>query len=204
MDRRYTRGNRDGAGTHVITLSRIYPHPREAVWAAFVSAERLSRWFLPVSGDLRLGGRYKFEGNAGGVVEACDRPDHIAVTWEMMGAVSWVDLSFAPEGSGTRVTLRHTAKASDFPPGMWDQFGPGAVGCGWEGGFLGLELHLEAPDAPRDSAKWEAWPGSPEGRAFFTASAEAWAKAAIAGGEDPAVMQATVPALIAFYTGTPA
>ena len=48
------------------------------------------------------------------------------------------------------------------------------------------------------------WPGTPEGRAFFSQSAEAWARAAIAGGEDTAKMQATVPALIAFYTGAPA
>ena len=30
--------------------------------------ERIPRWFLPVSGDLRLGGRYQLEGNAGGEV----------------------------------------------------------------------------------------------------------------------------------------
>ena len=121
-----------------------------------------------------------------------------------MGAVSWVDLTFAAEGAGTRVTLRHTAKASDLPPGMWDQFGPGAVGSGLEGGYLGLQMYLDAPDAPRDAAAMAVWPGTPEGRAFFSQSAEAWARAAIAGGEDTAKMQATVPALIAFYTGAPA
>ncbi len=204
MDRQYGRGRRDGEEVHVITLSRIYPQGQAAVFAAFTSVERLGKWFLPVSGELRPGGRFQFQGNAGGEVLACEAPSHIAVTWEMMGAVSWVDLSFLPEAGGTRVTLRHTAKVSSLPPGMWEQFGPGAVGSGWEGGFLGLELWLPDPDAPKDMAYWAAWPGTPEGRAFFSESARAWAEAGIAGGEDAVVMRATVANLIAFYTGQPA
>jgi uncharacterized protein YndB with AHSA1/START domain len=203
MERQYERGTRAGEATHVITLSRIFPQGPESVWAAFAQAERLGRWFLPVTGDLRQGGRFKFEGNAGGEVLACDRPSHIAVTWEMMGGISWVDLTFAAEGTGTRVTLRHSARTADLPAAMWDQFGPGAVGSGWEGGFLGLEMTLNAPDAPRDPAL-ATWHATPEGRAFFTESAKAWAEAAIAGGEDSDKMRATVPNLIAFYTGSPA
>ncbi|MEO8244900.1 MAG: SRPBCC family protein [bacterium] len=204
MDRRYARGDRAGAETHVITLSRVYPQDQAKVWAAFASGERLSRWFLPVTGDLRVGGSFQFEGNAGGAIEACDKPDRIAVTWGMMGSFSWVELLFAPEGAGTRVTLRHTVKAADLPLGMWDKFGTGAVGSGWEGGFLGLEMYLAAPEVAKDAAAMQAWPGTPEGRAFFRASAEAWAEAAIAGGADAATMRATVPELIAFYTGAPA
>ena len=133
---------------------------------------------------------------------ACERPSFIAVTGEMMGGVSWVDLSFAPEGTGKRVTVRHTAGTADLPAAMWDQFGPGAVGSGWEGGFLRLEMTLNTPDAPRDPAL-ATWHAKPEGRAFFTDSAKAWAKAAIAGGEDAEKMRATMPNLIAFYTGSP-
>lgn len=203
IDRQYRRGAREGDVTHVVTLSRIYQQGSEAVWAAFVNAERLGRWFLPVTGDLRPGGRFKVEGNAGGEVLACERPRHIAVTWEMMGGVSWVDLTFRSEGSGTRVTLRHIARTADMPAAMWDQFGPGAVGSGWEGGFMGLEISLNAPAALCDPALAN-WHATPEGRAFFTESAKAWADAAIAGGEDPKKMQATVPNLIAFYTGSPA
>lgn len=204
MDRRCVRGEREGATTHVITLSRVYPQGQEVVWAAFADGAQLSRWFLPVSGDLRVGGSFKFEGNAGGDILACDKPGRIAVTWGMMGKDSWVDLSFAAEGAGTRVTLRHTVRAADLPEGMWDKFGPGAVGSGWEGGFLGLQMYLDAPEVEKDAAAMAVWPGSPEGRSFFRESAEAWAEAAIAGGEDAAAMRATVPELIAFYTGAPA
>ncbi len=67
---------------------------------------------------------------------------------------------------------------------------------------MGLEMTLSAP-APRDPdlAHWHA---TPEGRAFFTEIAQAWAEAETAGGEDREKMRATVPNLIAFYTGSPA
>ena len=81
MDRQFSRGTRASEAMHVITLSRIFPQGQEAVWAAFVQAERLGRWFLPVTGCLRQGGQFKFEGKAGGEVLACDRPNHIAVNW---------------------------------------------------------------------------------------------------------------------------
>ena len=81
MDRQFSRGTRASEAMHVITLSRIFPQGQEAVWAAFVQAKRLGRWFLPVTGCLRQGGQFKFEGNAGGEVLACDRPNHIAVNW---------------------------------------------------------------------------------------------------------------------------
>ena len=204
MDRTYRRGDLGGQATHVMTLARVFPQDQEAVWAAFSTAKRLSRWFLPVSGDLRVGGRYQFEGNAGGVIEACEPPKRIAATWEMMGGVSWVELTFAPDPGGTRFTLRHTSRAGDLPPGMWDKFGPGAVGVGWELGLYGLGLHLAGQDAERDKAAEASWVASSEGRAMVIASAEGWAAAGTAGGEDAAMMQATIPALIAFYTGTPA
>ena len=35
---------------------------------ALTDPERIGRWFLPISGDFRLGGRYQFEGNAGGKI----------------------------------------------------------------------------------------------------------------------------------------
>ena len=44
------------------------------MWDAVTSAERIPRWFLPISGDLRLGGRYQLEGNAGGEVLECAPP----------------------------------------------------------------------------------------------------------------------------------
>ena len=64
-----------------IRLRRTYDAPIEDVWDALTSPERITRWFLPISGDYRVGGRYQLEGNAGGEILACERPNRLRVTW---------------------------------------------------------------------------------------------------------------------------
>jgi uncharacterized protein YndB with AHSA1/START domain len=49
-----------------VTITQVYAAPVEDVWDACTNPARIPRWFLPVSGELRLGGRYQLEGNAGG------------------------------------------------------------------------------------------------------------------------------------------
>lgn len=66
-----------------LVIRRHYKAEREDVWDAITTPERLVRWFLPISGDLRPGGRYQLEGNAGGEVVRCERPSEIGLTWEM-------------------------------------------------------------------------------------------------------------------------
>jgi hypothetical protein len=36
---------------------------------------------MPISGDLRVGGRYRLEGNASGTIERWDPPRSFAATW---------------------------------------------------------------------------------------------------------------------------
>ena len=66
----------------VVTLSRTYGAPVDDVWDACTSVERIPRWFLPITGDLRVGGRYQLQGNAGGTVERCEAPNSFGATWE--------------------------------------------------------------------------------------------------------------------------
>ena len=47
---------RDGQSASAVTLSRRYATTVADLWDAVTSAERIPRWFLPVSGDLELGG----------------------------------------------------------------------------------------------------------------------------------------------------
>ena len=125
----------------VVTVARSYPDPIEEVWDACTTAERITRWLMPVSGELRLGGRYQLENHAGGVIESCDPPRSFNATWEYGGDVSWVELRLEPEGDGTRFTLEHVAHVDDA---RWTEFGPGAVGVGWDSMLLGLTMHLES------------------------------------------------------------
>ena len=69
-----------------MTLTRLYDTSVDDLWDALTSKERIPRWFLPVEGDLKLGGRYQLKGNAGGTITACTPPNHFAATWEFGGA----------------------------------------------------------------------------------------------------------------------
>ena len=183
---------------HTITLRRTYDAPIEDVWDALTTPERINRWFLPVSGDLRLGGTFQFEGNAGGSIVACDRPRRLLVTWGMgpaedAASASEVEIRLTRDAAETTtLELVHTAIVPDE---MWQMFGPGAVGVGWEGGALGLALHFTGGTIG-DVA---AWPYSDEGRAYYTASSERWGAANLAAGADPDVVAANIAATTQFY-----
>ena len=69
---------RERQAARAVALSRSYATTVEDLWDAVTNGERLPRWFLPISGELELGGRYQLEGNAGGEVTA--RPAGPAVT----------------------------------------------------------------------------------------------------------------------------
>ena len=96
-------------------------------------------------------------------------------------------------------TLRveHTAVVDQE---RWDQFGPGAVGIGWDMMFLGLAMHLESA-AARDSFDSAGWPTTAEGKAFMTSSGEVWRDADIAAGTDESAATASAERCIAAYTG---
>lgn len=193
-------GERDGRETRVVLATRTYPSPVEDVWDALTDPERLPRWFAPVSGDLRLGGRFQVENNAGGEVLVCEPTRVLEVTWEMNGEPSWVVLTLTPEDGSTALELRHTAHV---PEEFWGTYGPGAVGVGWELSLLGLALHLGSGEAV-DPAEIATWSASDEGRAYLGGSSAGWADAAVAGGEGEDAARSAQQATTAFYTGVPA
>jgi uncharacterized protein YndB with AHSA1/START domain len=182
-----------------VTLVRAYDTTIEDLWDAATNPERIPRWFLPVSGDLRLGGRYQFEGNAGGTIERCEPPRRLTATWEFGGKLSWVELDLAPhDHETTRLQLMHITPTEDDD--HWAQFGPGAVGVGWDLAFIGLTQHL-ASGGEVDRAAAQAWTVSGPGREFVTLSSNAWRDAHVTAGCDAADAQAAADRTTAFYTG---
>jgi uncharacterized protein YndB with AHSA1/START domain len=183
-----------------VRLSRTFEAEIEDVWNALTTPERINRWFLPISGDFRLGGSYQFEGNAGGKIVECERPNRLLVTWGMgdpsdPASASDLELRLTPAGAdATTLELIHTAIV---PEEMWAIYGPGAVGVGWDGGFLGLALHLAGGQMPDDR---ESWPFSDEGREFYRLSSEAWGEASAAAGADPATVRQNVTNTREFYS----
>jgi uncharacterized protein YndB with AHSA1/START domain len=185
-----------------VRLRREYDAPIEDVWDALTNPERIGRWFLPISGDYRLGGTFQFEGNAGGEILECDRPNRLKVTWvygePQPDGMSEVEVRLSPVGAeATRLEFDHTATV---PEEFWDQYGPGAVGVGWDGGLLGLGLHLRGGSV----GDAEAWQLSDEGREFSRRSSAAWGEASRSAGADDGTVAKHVANTTAFYTGEPA
>lgn len=172
-------GSRDGAPTKIAVARRTYPTDQADLWDALTNAARIPRWFLPISGELEVGGRYQLEGNAGGVVERCDEPESFAVTWEYGSMLSWLEVTLTPADDGTTLELAHEAHVD---PDLWSQFGPGAVGVGWDLALSGLGLHIESRSSV-DPARALAFPTSPDGVEFVCRAASAWADAAIGDGD---------------------
>jgi uncharacterized protein YndB with AHSA1/START domain len=179
-----------------VTVSQTYKTDIDDLWDAVTSAERIGRWFLPVTGDLKLGGRYQLQGNAGGTVTACQPPTGYDATWEWQENVSWIEVRLTAVDDGTRFELHHTALVGEH----WDSFGPGAVGIGWDGMLLGLANYLATGQgmSQEDAAAWMA---TDEAKAFYTASGRRWTEADIAFGTDPAKAKEVGDRTIAFYTG---
>jgi uncharacterized protein YndB with AHSA1/START domain len=161
-----------------VLLRRGYDAEIEDVWDAVTDPDRIARWFLPVSGELRLGGRYQLEGNAGGEILRCEPPRLLAVTWVFGESTSTVEVRLTEDPArGTELVLEHTLAADAH----WAEYGPGAVGVGWDLTLLGLGMHLAGGEMSAEERA--AWPRTEEAREFMTRSAQAWGAAHEASGE---------------------
>jgi uncharacterized protein YndB with AHSA1/START domain len=202
VTREITSGERNGRRVRILRATQAYHAEVDDVWDAITSPERIPRWFLPVSGDLRAGGRYQLEGNAGGEIVACERPNRFKVTWfygepASPNDVSEVEVRLSPIGADrTRLELEHVA---DVPAEQAAQFGPGAVGVGWDGVVMGLGLHL----AGGSMSDPNAWMVSDEGRDFYRRSSAAWGEAYRASGADDAAVAQAVSNTTQFYAPDP-
>ena len=186
-----------GAETRTVTITQTYASDVADVWDACTNPERIPRWFLPVTGDLRLGGRYQLEGNAGGTIEECEPPTRFRATWEFGEGISWIEVRLTAEAPDrTRLELAHTAPVDEH----WGQFGPGAVGIGWDLGLVGLSLHL-ATGEPVDAAAVDEWTRSDAGLQFMTSSSASWCDADLASGTPVEEATGAAARTLAAYTG---
>ena len=157
----------DGAGERVsVLLRRSYDTAAQDVWDAVTDPDRIKRWLMPISGDLRVGGSFQLEGNAGGEILTCEPPRLLRVTFGDPNSIVELRLTAQDDGA-TALELEHTVPIEIAQSGagaMW-------VGPGWDGALLGLGLFLrgEAVGDPVAAAS------SPEAQAFSKESVHAWA-----------------------------
>jgi uncharacterized protein YndB with AHSA1/START domain len=157
-----------------VQMERRYPAPAVDVWDALTDPDRIRRWMMPISGDLRVGGSFQLEGNAGGEILRCERPNLLRVTFG--DPSSLVEVRLAEEGTDTVLTLDHSvpkALAGGVAGALY-------VGPGWDGALLGLGLYLDGvvSDDPVAAAS------SPEALDFSAESVEAWVDVLEASGAD--------------------
>jgi uncharacterized protein YndB with AHSA1/START domain len=168
-------GNRPTESGEVVSVSlrRSFNSPIEDVWDAVTNPERMRRWFLPISGDLQVGGTFQLEGNAGGDVLKCEPPRLLRVTFGAPTSLVEIRLSSAGE-SETLLELEHTVPLEMAGSGAGALY----VGPGWDGAFMALGLFLDGvvSDDPVAAAN------SPQGQEFSRQSVHAWATAIESSG----------------------
>lgn len=185
------KGSVPAGEAYTVELRRRYDAEIEDVWDAITNADRLSRWLKPVTGDLRLGGRYDLEDMGHGEILRCEPPRLLKVSWlfgpdaDAWEGTSEVEVRLAPGPTGdTEFELIHAAVVD---PHYFPTFGPGAGGVGWDLALLALARFL-AGDEIEDSTS-----------EFSRRSAAAWGRAHLAAGGDPEHVAAAVAATTHFY-----
>jgi uncharacterized protein YndB with AHSA1/START domain len=165
IGRRVGRNTTPSGETVAVLVERTCDATIEDVWDAVTDPDRLRRWFLPVSGELKVGGSFQLEGNAGGEILACEAPRLLRVTFG--GETSIVELRLAPlAGEKTALELEHTV------PIEIAQSGAGAlyVGPGWDLALFALGKYVVGIVAEDPVAAGN----SPEGKQLAHESVLAW------------------------------
>lgn len=188
----------EGEDARSVILSQTYPYAAAEVWHAITTADRIARWIGgQVTGELHLGGRYQIEHNAAGTVLACEEPRHLRVSWEFGGGTSWVDAGLVEQDGSTTLTIEHAAVVGPH----WTEFGPGAVGIGWDLMVLGLATHLAGAQNPATAEEAQAFGATPEAIEFMTRSSDGWTTADEGCGTKSDDARRRAAATLAFYTG---
>ena len=168
-------------------MRRRYDAPIEDVWAACTDPDRLNRWFLPVTGDLRVGGTFSLAGNARGEILRCAPPRLLTVTWVYEDRPAGeVELRLSPGADGdTVLELEHAFISESVSAVILNdpETGMYGIGAGWEAplDYLGKYLRDELPDAP--ATEW--YEMNPQDEELATRRGQAWA-AVVAAADDEA------------------
>lgn len=131
----------------VAVFERTYDAPVDDVWDACTNPERLRRWYVPVTGDLRVGGTFAQAMMGSGTIERCEPPHRL--TLSLGRGADEIDLRLSAAGDGsTRLELQHatTCDRHEIGGGLYDAIF--CMGGGYYPRFVALDRHLrgELPD----------------------------------------------------------
>ncbi|MGZ6644394.1 MAG: SRPBCC domain-containing protein [Solirubrobacteraceae bacterium] len=132
-----------GAGeARVAVFTRTYPTTVEDLWDACTNPERLARWYVPVSGDLRAGGTFEQVNMGSGTIVVCDAPRLLKLSLGGGADEIEVRLSEGPEDGTATLELAHATTLDSHEIGgqMYDAIF--CMGGGYYPRLLALDLHL--------------------------------------------------------------
>jgi uncharacterized protein YndB with AHSA1/START domain len=126
----------------VAVFTRSYETTVEDLWDACTNPERLRRWYVPVTGDLRVGGSFEQLNMGTGTIVACDAPHFLKLS--LGGGTDEMELRLSPgpENGITTLELQHatTRDSHDIGGQVFDAIF--CMGGGYYPRLLALDLHL--------------------------------------------------------------
>lgn len=151
-DLHWPRVTPDGDATITARVRHEFAAAPETVWSAITSAEHLSAWMAPVSGDLAVGGSWTLayeNGAALGTVRECEPARRFVTSW------GWSFVADAPESTLT-VELTATASGGTVLELVHERMPAPGTGyaAGWYAGARVLDRYLHGGSL--EHADWQA------------------------------------------------
>jgi uncharacterized protein YndB with AHSA1/START domain len=133
--RRISRGD-----ARVAVFKRTFDAPIEDVWDACTNPDRLCRWYVPITGDLRVGGTFQQAPMGSGVITHCEAPRELKLS--LGGGVDEIELCLSTTPAGTTLELQHATTIDQHQIGgqMFDAVF--CMGGGYYPRLLALHRHL--------------------------------------------------------------
>ena len=177
VTRRVEKRDLTGKAACATIMESVYDTDVADVWGALTNKRRLPKWFAPVDGDFKLGGRFQIKGNAGGEISKCENEKGFDLTWEFGGNISWVKVGIKSENDKTHLYVEHLAHTEGK---HFETYGPGATGVGWDLSLVGLGYYVQTSQSIDNTVFME----SPDAKNVISLCAKGWGDAAIKAGFD--------------------
>ena len=144
------RIERDGDVVAVV-FDRHYATTPDDLWQACTDPERLARWFAPVTGDLRPGGRFTIHFDDADTpqcrIVTCEPTTRLVWEWPIRDVATVVTAYVTADGEGSRLVLRHERLTSTQVAGY---------AAGWDTYVRSLEAHVAGTPGPDWDVTWSA------------------------------------------------
>jgi uncharacterized protein YndB with AHSA1/START domain len=143
----------------VAVFTRTYETTIDDLWDACTDPERLKRWYVPVTGDFRVGGTFQQVNMGSGTIVVCEAPSLLKLS--LGGGADEIQVRLSPgaEEGTTTLELQHATTLDSHNIGgeMYDAIF--CMGGGYYPRLYALDLYLrgELPDA-YDSAAFHLNP----------------------------------------------